>query len=72
MHGEELLFGFNEINENDPYVFLIDDVTTKKNRLKLLFFITNFEKFVLDHSYEIMFYQIIIPDREGSKEVTGG
>eukprot|EP00347_Sterkiella_histriomuscorum_P008168 403346123 len=46
INGEVLNFGFEEINELEDYVFLVDKATFQTNNLKLLYFITNFQQYV--------------------------
>ena len=69
MSGEELSFGFDEVNELEEYIFVVDDYTNQKNRLKLLHFITNFQK-SLEEEHNMLFRKVSIYQRSKDKILT--
>lgn len=56
-----MTFGFDEINEFEDYAFLVDEYTVHKNKLKLLYFITNLPRLIEDKIEEIIFHKINLP-----------
>lgn len=50
------------MNELEDYAFIVDKETFEKNKIKLLYFVANFHKFVENN--EILVNKIAIPMRE--------
>lgn len=60
MGGEQINFGFDEVPDFEDCIFLVDDVSISTNKLKILYFISNFSKFVESNDGDINFKKIMI------------
>ena len=50
LQGEVLNYGFDALSELEDYVFVVDEYSYSKNKLKLLHFINHFTKLVEENN----------------------